>query len=362
MRLAGFYLDGYSGPLFSLRHRNMDIVVTTVFLPTRGMKCIAQELAQRGGRLWVIGDRKGPPSYDLPGVRFFDLASQIRLTFQLAQRVPEKHYSRKNLGYLLAMQENPTFIAETDDDNIPLPSYWQPRAARITAKRIEHQGWWNVYREYSLERIWPRGFPLEEINPFWVTPATAHTDLVEQTCFIQQGLADGNPDVDAVYRLTCPLPVHFNEGPPTALAKGCWCPFNSQNAVFFRPAYPLMYLPTYCNFRMTDIWRSLVAQRCLWEMDSQLCFTSATVCQERNEHDLLKDFEDELPGYLHNNRLRGILENTSLRPGTDPRIVGENLACCYESLVRAALVPEKELSLLSAWISDLPLESLKSGF
>jgi hypothetical protein len=29
---------------------------------------------------------------------------------------------------------------------------------------------------------------------------------------------------------------------------------------------PLLYLPSHCCFRMTDIWRSFIAQRCLWEL------------------------------------------------------------------------------------------------
>src|SRR5438270_335676 len=75
-------------------------------------------------------------------------------------------------------------------------------------------------------------------------------------CPIQQGLADENPDVDAIYRLAFPLPLTFRTDRRIALGGSAWCPFNSQNTTWTREAFPLLYLPSYCSFRMTDIWRS----------------------------------------------------------------------------------------------------------
>ncbi|MBV5271274.1 MAG: DUF288 domain-containing protein, partial [Afipia sp.] len=74
-----------------------------------------------------------------------------------------------------------------------------------------------------------------------------------------------NPDVDAIYRLTLPLPQSFREEQPVALGRNVWCPFNSQNTTWWKEAAPLLYLPSFCSFRMTDIWRSFVAQRIAWE-------------------------------------------------------------------------------------------------
>jgi hypothetical protein len=104
---------------------------------------------------------------------------------------------------------------------------------------------------------------------------------------------------------------------------------------------------------MTDIWRSFVAQRCLWEMESAVCFTEATVYQERNDHDLHKDFEDEVPGYLKNNRIRRLLENVSLKAGGSFETVSENMLICYEALVRGEILPKEELLLVAAWNLDV---------
>ena len=96
-----------------------------------------------------------------------------------------------------------------------------------------------------------------------------------------------------------------------------WCPFNSQTTWWFPAACPLMYLPSFCTFRMTGIWRSFVAQRCLWAMGSALTFHQAEVIQQRNVHNLLKDFEDEVPGYLRNESICEIRENVKLKPGRE---------------------------------------------
>jgi hypothetical protein len=117
-------------------------------------------------------------------------------------------------------------------------------------------------------------------------------------------------------------------------------------------AYPLMYLPSYCSFRMTDIWRSFIAQRCLWEIDCGLVFHAAEAFQERNVHNLLRDFTDEVPGYTGNNKIIGLLEATKLERGESA--VGENLLRCYEVLAKEGFFPaDKELPLVKAWLADV---------
>jgi hypothetical protein len=109
-----------------------------------------------------------------------------------------------------------------------------------------------------------------------------------------------------------------------------------------------MYLPSMCSFRMTDIWRSFVAQRCLWETGSGVVFHAAEVEQRRNEHNLLKDFEHEVDGYLGNERMAEVLQGLTLGESIE-----DNLFCCYEALVREGFLPEEELGLVRLWLNDL---------
>jgi hypothetical protein len=329
----------------------MNIVITTINPPNAATKSINDALAKTNGTLWVVGDVPGPYEYNLSNVNFLPIQQQRELSFSLAKMLPERHYCRKNLGYLAAIERaSPDFLLETDDDNFPYEAFFGSRQAEVKCDYIEGQGWSNVYALFTDKKIWPRGFPLEEINLNNNQQVSAGEEV---TCYIQQALANDNPDVDAIYRLTSELPLTFDKRDPVALGEGVWCPFNSQATTFFRPAFPLLYLPSYCSFRMTDIWRSFIAQRCLWAMGSSLLFTEAFVYQERNEHNLMKDFKDEVPGYLENNRIVSILSGLSLKSGTAVDVVCENLTACYAALVKADVFPAKEISLVAAWASDL---------
>ena len=323
------------------------VVVTTINAPTRAVSEIQARAPELDAAFYVIGDSKSPADFDLPGARWFDLAAQRASGLRFAGLCPERHYARKNIGYLLAMRDGATVLVETDDDNIPRDGFWAPRRRGSQAPRVEQPGWCNAYRYFSDALIWPRGLPLDRIHD----PAAALLPGRESDCPIQQGLADENPDVDAIYRLVLPLPQDFAPGREVVLGAGAWCPFNSQNTTFWREAFPLLYLPYHCSFRMTDIWRSFVAQRLAWECGWEVLFHSSTVFQERNAHDLMRDFAEEVPGYLHNERIRKTLEDLSLAPGVGA--LSANLHRAYQALIALEVVGPEEAALLDAWRADL---------
>lgn len=327
-------------------------VITTITEPAEGAVRLAGLLEGTGGRLIVVGDRKGPARFDLPGCRFLSLADQAKLPFRLARALPTDHYARKNIGYLLAVLDGAGCIYETDDDNIPSAD-WKPRALAVDALKLPLRPWLNAYRFFSDESIWPRGFPLRLAND----PDTFRFDddppIFHAEAPIQQGLADCSPDVDAVWRLLLNRELHFRGGPSVWLPPGAWCPINSQSTWWWPPAFPLLYLPSHCSFRLTDIWRGLVAQRCLWEMGKGLVFHAAEVVQHRNVHDLMRDFRDEIPGYLANEEIALRLSGLELSPG--PGAAGKNLMRCYERLCADGFIPRDELSLADAWLGDLSL-------
>ncbi len=299
-----------------------------------------------------MGDVISPQDFDLKGCEFFSIAAQEELPFKLSGILPKRHYGRKNLGYLAAKECD--FIIETDDDNFPRPDFWIKREQIIQAELIEYKGWFNVYASFSKENIWPRGFPLENILDAGNQRNNNEKktgSIIAANCPIQQGLADENPDVDAVYRMTMRLPVDFERRGPMVLSSGTWCPFNSQNTTWFKEAFPLMYLPSYCSFRMTDIWRSFVAQRIAWTCGWNILFHNATVWQERNAHNLLKDFADEVPGYLNNAKICKDLEDLDLKTGKEN--LAENLLRCYKMLTENKYIGMAEMELVEAWIIDI---------
>jgi hypothetical protein len=322
------------------------VVITSIAGPNAVMQAIARQVP---GRLIVVGDTKSPETFELAGAHFLSLRQQLECGLRFARLCPQRHYARKNVGYLKAIAGGARVIQETDDDNMPEDGFFAPVARQFAAPVLRGTGWSNVYHYFSDLPIWPRGLPLEEIH----APLPAFADLPVETvdCPIQQGLASGNPDVDAVFRLTAPAEVAFHPTRRMALSQGAWCPFNSQNTVWFADAFPLLYLPAYCSFRMTDIWRSFVAQRIAWENGWSVLFHHATVYQERNVHDLMRDFADEIPGYLNNQKIKAVLSALTLAPGT--AAIGANLVKCYQALIGLGVVGEQELSLLEAWTEDL---------
>jgi hypothetical protein len=311
-------------------------VLTTINPPTKAVEALYEKF---GERLIVVGDEKTPKGWNYLKADFVDKDWS-------GLYAPLNHYARKNLGYLEAIRAKADLIYDTDDDNIPNKE-WGLRFKETKASKSFGEGWFNAYEPMTTTKIWPRGFPLNHVNK-GKELFGAKESVVSS---IQQGLANGEPDVDAIYRLTNGKFNEFKYDRSIYLQPNTWCPFNSQSTWWFPDAYPLMYLPVNCSFRMTDIWRSFVAQRCLWEIGQGVTFHSPSeVYQERNEHDLMKDFKDEVPGYLYNEEIVQLLGQLELTQGKE--YICENLSRCYEWLVAKDIFPVTELQSIYAWIKD----------
>lgn len=330
---------------------NIHVIITSIANDQNIiLKDIAKGCQTNNFNLIIVGDKKSPENFFIEGVKFISVEIQKKLRFDLIKKLPYNHYSRKNLGYLLAMRNEADVIIDTDDDNIPLQGFWKVNDDLIKCRVVNATRWVNVYRYFSNEFIWPRGFPVELLKS---EEPGEYENISEEVvkCPIQQGLADENPDVDAIYRLIGKLPINFDTGKSVALSNGSWCPFNSQNTVWHKDAFPLLYLPSYCSFRMTDIWRSYVAQVIAYNYNWGILFYSPTVYQERNPHNLLQDFKDEVPGYLNNYKIVQELSGLNLKGQVSG--IYDNLLILYRKLIELKVVGEEELRLLESWINDL---------
>jgi hypothetical protein len=292
----------------------------------------------------LVGDRKTPLISDSENIHFISLEDQKKLGFSLTGLLPVNHYVRKNLGYLYAAREHAGCMYDTDDDNTPYDDWSFPGFRQDSVDTVTGEKQYNVYRRYTDEHIWPRGFPLTRLSPHENTVMTREAKLIGAW----QGLADLDPDVDAIHRLVFNREISFKKQPPVALAAGCYCPFNSQNTLWDRKMLIYAYLPATVSFRFTDILRGYVAQRCFWEHNRHLGFTNATVFQERNTHELLKDLESEVPVYLLAEKVIDLLNSVTLKDDQE-----FNLATIYKTLFKAGIVQEQELDLVSAWLQDI---------
>ena len=321
-------------------------VLTTIQPPTDQVHRLAAALAPLGAPLVVAGDSAGPASYLDDNCRFLSIQTQRASRWKLAKVLGERHYARKNLAFLEAIATGAECLYETDDDTFPNAA-WRLRDARVEAQEVRAGEWANVYRLFTDTVTWPRGLPLDAIHD---PVARGARQAVHAP--IQQGLIDGNTDVDAIWRLIWSADIAFDANAESVfLPRGTWCPFNSQSTWWWADAFPLLYLPFHCSFRMTDIWRGFVAQACLWAMDAHLVFHAPDSFQVRNPHDLMVDFAKEVPGYLGNRKLVGVLSGLELAPGRDA--VADNLKACYRALVGAGIFPVAEMQLIDAFVADL---------
>ncbi len=293
-----------------------------------------------------VGDKKTPKEWNLDGCSFIPETEQVS---ELARSLPWNHYSRKMLGYVRAIESGASAIIDTDDDNSPKDDWSCP--SLVGRYEVVHgEDWINVYRHFLDDNIWPRGFPLSGIKKSVLSaPASRRTDRTVNVG-VWQGLADGDPDVDAIYRMVLSKgDVVFGVRDPVVLELGCMCPFNSQNTLVRRELFPLLYLPATVTFRFTDILRGLVAQPIMWAAGYHLGFTKATVVQERNHHVLTDDFEDEIPVYTQVERVRKIACLTVVPRNS----VADNLRLVYTALTAEGIVRPEEMTMLGAWLSAL---------
>ena len=327
-------------------------VITTIQSPTNGVARIAETAKDLGYQFFVIGDMKSPPSWVCDGSIFISLNDQSKSRFLTPGVLRVNSYTRKLSGYLLAADAGAEWIRETDDDNSPYESFFTRVPFNVQGRTpLAPDHFLNVYQFFTDRHVWPRGFPLNLVGRSVASTATTPCEFSGLIVF--QAVADGDPDVDAVYRLTAPdtSDITFDVAPPLLVPFGSWTPFNSQATTWPIALLPLMYLPATCSFRMTDIWRSYIAQRLFPGLDARLVITSATVFQDRNEHDLMRDFRDEIEGYNGYERFVLVLEATPII-GTAESVLAD-LRTLYTALISAGFFASDELEILDAWIADM---------
>jgi hypothetical protein len=326
------------------------VVATTINNPSAALLKILDYANDSEFPVIIVGDSKTPETWENTDFHFLSLSEQHKIFGEIAGLIPIKSYSRKNLGYLQAKSFATEWIYETDDDNFPMESPFISRPLFVKSMIYKSESiWLNVYEAFGYtssevkpQLIWPRGFDLRNLrSKFFI--------LDERTVSspIQQGIADGDPDVDAIYRLVLGNFIKFNVQKPIALDKFQICPTNTQSTWWHKSVQQLMYLPSTCTFRLTDILRGFVAWRILQERDETITFHSPIVFQDRNEHDILENFEDEVELYLYSGAIINDLISLNIRNLN----FSQQLVVCYQVLKSNGVITDSEFEILEAWNS-----------
>jgi hypothetical protein len=136
--------------------------------------------------------------------------------------------------------------------------------------------------------LWHRGFPIEYLQ---VKNNIEYKGKTKITPLVQAEFWDGDPDIDAICRLSKKPIVKFKPFEPFTTKQ--LTPFNSQNTFIHRSVLKYYTVFPYTG-RMDDIWGSYVMQH---HFPNSIIFTQASVYQERNPQDLIKNLENEVIGY-----------------------------------------------------------------
>jgi hypothetical protein len=336
---------------------NKWVVVTTIFPPTNTIKGLCQ---LRDWCTVIVADTKSLSTEEyaiqlgIPNccVVYLSLQSQAKLGYSILEHLPQNSFGRKNIGYMFAMQQGAEIIYDTDDDNEISNEFimnsWTNNNPNLDFNWITVGS--NPYPAFGVSNIWPRGLPLDQIKNSssyeqFLPPLFPPEDI----CVVQS-LANQEPDVDAIYRLTSfNYPLTFQSALTACQIHPDWIsPFNAQATLFFKDAFPYMLLPVTVHGRVSDIWRSYFAQSV---MKCALVFSSPWVTQIRNVHNYLSDFQSEIPLYTQATSLVDHLSYNKF----------PSLSAAFIDAYEHEILEYSDVALVLAWENDMKRISLNAS-
>lgn len=289
----------------------MYIVTTTISAPTKATKRFCLLAFQNNWKFVIVGDTKTPhDQYRVleneykNNVRYLHPEDQEKLFPELSKILGWKTIQRRNIGFAYAYKRGAEIIASVDDDNIPYDNWGQDlivgKKVMIDVYKPKYTSVFDPFSVTNHKELWHRGFPIQEL-----ALKNEIDYLGKQYRFIgvQADFWDGDPDLDAICRLTKKPLVKFDKFEPfTGYPHAS--PFNSQNTFVHRSMFP-KYSVWPGVGRMDDIWAGYYAQATVEE--KAIAYCSASVYQERNPQDLVTNLENECLGYRHTHGIASCL-------------------------------------------------------
>jgi hypothetical protein len=268
---------------------NKYIVTTTIQSPTEATLKFAEK---EGWTLIVVGDTKTPHAeYEKLDCIYMHPDEQQQKYPKLSSSIGWMSIQRRNIGFVEAYNLGADIVATVDDDNIPYNSWGNNL---LVGKEIEvdlwesENGFFDPLSITNRPDLWHRGYPLEHIP---TKNNVKYKGKKKRTVMVQADLWDGDPDIDAMCRLTKMPCVKYKIRSPYASNE--ISPFNSQNTFIHRDIIPYYMVIPHID-RMDDIWGSYIVQK---KFPNSVIYNSASVYQDRNKQDLIINLEKEIIGY-----------------------------------------------------------------
>jgi hypothetical protein len=264
---------------------------------------------------------------------------------------------RRNIALLEAISLKPKYILTIDDDNAPTSPLQVQHLVGVMEGKTDNfrvvstnTGWYNPGRHVLTSRmksIVHRGFPLSHRHDMPLVTMEAHRPNVGVAAM----LWTGEPDIDAVERITN-APTIIRVDPVTVLlSPGTWAPFNTQATMIDAKFAPALFMFPHVG-RYDDIWASYVVRKVMDMYDAGVYYGHPTVHQDRNPHNLVNDLKAEMFGMEFNEELIDILQSAELA-GND---ILEDLDVIYTTLAKNAhFLHRNTIYAMNRWLdTDLP--------
>lgn len=269
------------------------IVTTTINPPTKAIRLFE---AMEDWELVVIGDKKTPADYRLQRGVYVRPEEQQAYDPALSDAIGWNCIQRRSFGLLWAHDLGADVVALVDDDNIPQPGWGQDL---LIGRDVEMDCYetdlpaFDPLGASNYPWLWHRGYPLQLLHQRDYLKKRRQVVRAD----VQADLWNGDPDIDAVCRMEHAPECAFDAG-PFPMAANKMGPFNSQNTFLSGACLADYFLFPHVG-RMDDIWASYYLQA----KGRRAAYNRASVYQDRNVHDLVRDMRDEYLGYENNLKL-----------------------------------------------------------
>lgn len=266
------------------------IVTTTIQSPTKATKLFSEK---ENWELLVVGDLKTPhEEYKKINCTYLHPEYQDNKYTKISNLLGWNTIQRRNIGFIEAFNMGADIIATVDDDNIPYDSWGNDlllkKEVEVDLYEPTKSNYFDPLSVTNRNDLWHRGYPIEHLQ---IKNNVEYKGKIKKQFYIQADLWDGDPDIDAICRLANRPCVKFNDIEPFTSNK--LSPFNSQNTFLDRDVLPHYMVLPYVG-RMDDIWGGYLLEK---KFSSCVVYNKATVYQERNPQDLIKNLENEIIGY-----------------------------------------------------------------
>lgn len=277
------------------------IVVTSIHDCTTLIEGYYKNIAKYGHDVswYLIPDRKTPQQK----LNFVSIEYQEEFLREVEfdpADIPWNSDNRRNVGYLMALEDGAEMIVSIDDDNYCTEDedFIGTHEAALSSEgqmSLSVEGGWynncNLLRPVA-ENTFPRGFPYyARKNRYPMYAARQDTSLVR----INAGMWAGDPDLDAISWFTKPYYSKSALG-SVSLAADTWCPINSQNTAITREmmaAYWFVLMKPPMD-RFGDIFQGYFALKVAKHLGWTVRFGSPVVRHIRNSHVYMKDIAKEI--------------------------------------------------------------------